>query len=283
MQRDDLTVNADPGRDRLALDLAILAGKAGQIALAIFHEDRTSTSKLDGSPVTRADVETQAFIVQGLQDLLPGVHILAEEAGFSEVELPCDQYLLVDPLDGTKEFIRGTTEWTINIGLVRCGEVVAGAVALPASDTVYWGGARAFRGQTIAGAIIDQVPIQTRAPAENDLVAICSRDHSGPEVEELLQVLQIKQTISAGSSLKMLRIAEGCADIYPRLGPTMGWDTAAAHSVLRAAGGGLFRLDGTPLTYASSRNRNPSFVAFGVSKLPNRIVDALATFDPRAC
>ena len=260
--------------NKLALEMARLCVSAGQIALKIFQEDRAASFKVDGSPVTRADVETQAKIVQGLSVLLPGVTIVGEEDGLDQVEVSCSDYLLVDPLDGTKEFVKGAMEWTVNIGLIVAGQPVAGAVFVPAMNEVYWGAEKAYQAKTREDVLGEAKVAQVREPSITHLTAVCSRDHSGPDVEAFLGVLGVAQAIPAGSSLKMLKIAAGEADFYPRLGPTMAWETAGAHAILRAAGGDLFELDGDPVSYSPTARRNPHFIAYGAPSLPEVVLRA---------
>ncbi len=274
---DDLpqTSGAFRSLDELARCLAEVAIRAGAIALHYFNSGCEIEQKRDGSPVTLADTETQRYLCYQLGSHFPGLPICGEEDPQVSLVGTDRAYFLLDPVDGTKEFIKGTSEWTVNIGLILDGRPIVGAVALPAEGIVFWGGTKAFRSAYRDAGVVDPQPIHVREPNLRALRALCSRDHQGRDVEGLLERLNVTDTLAAGSSLKSLRIAEGDADLYPRLGTTMAWDTAAAHAVLLSAGGDLFDCDGSALRYDPARLRNPHFVAFGQTRLPNTIVAAL--------
>ncbi|MEJ1160362.1 3'(2'),5'-bisphosphate nucleotidase CysQ [Prosthecomicrobium sp. N25] len=264
--------------DRALLDgLARAAVAGGQEVLAVYGTDFAVAAKGDESPVTEADRRAEVVILEHLATLLPGMPVVAEEQA-SEGRLPADlgrRFVLVDPLDGTKEFISRNGEFTVNIGIVEDGVPVAGAVLLPALGQIYLGarGLGAFAGEVDGESIGTLRPIAVRKPGAGGLVVMASRSHAGPETEALLARLSVAQRISAGSSLKFCRIAEGSADLYPRLGRTMEWDTAASDAVLRAAGGSVVTLDGTPLAYGKRRQAedsdfaNPWFLAAGAIDL----------------
>lgn len=240
--------------------------------MAHFRADCPVHLKADQSPVTQADREAEALLLSILERDFPDIPIVAEErcehAGPPQT---ADMFFLVDPLDGTREFIEKSPEFTVNIALIRDGYPAAGIVYAPALDMVYFGGpSGAFKQHLItmpdgtpqAG---DPVEIRTRLP-DAELKALVSRKHSSPETERFLQEAGITERVAIGSSLKFCLLAEGAADVYPRFTRTMQWDTAAGDAVLRAAGGTTVRADDrTALTYAAPTNRaslaNPSFIS----------------------
>jgi len=250
-----------PGEARRLCDIARAAGEAileryeGPIAVA---------RKADRSPLTEADRAAHAVILEGLEAAFPGVPILSEEGrGIPYGERRrWERFWLVDPLDGTKEFIRRNGEFTVNIALVERGEPVAGVIYVPVRRVLYGGirGQGAWREEAPGEA----VPIRARVPdPEAGLTVVVSRSHPSRETETYLAGLPVVRRIPAGSSLKFCAVAEGRADLYPRLGPTMEWDTAAGQAVLEAAGGRVEDLEGRPLRYNKPDLRNPHFVARG--------------------
>jgi 3'(2'), 5'-bisphosphate nucleotidase len=205
--------------------------------------------KPDASPVTDADRDAEALIVASLRSITPDVPIVAEEAQSVGAPggPPGTRFWLVDPLDGTKEFIQKRGEFTVNIGLVENRLPVLGVVLAPAIDTAWWGVVDQGATRRKAGIV---EPIRVRpAPPEGGLVAVASRSHRDAETDAWLAAHAITETISCGSSLKFCAVAEGRADVYPRFGRTMEWDTAAGHAVLRAAGGEVVTVDGAPFLY----------------------------------
>ena len=257
-------------RDRLAERFAAIAVLAGAIVMDVYRDGCAARAKADASPVTEADERAEALILAELASSLPGWPVLAEEAAArGEGIAACARFLLVDPLDGTREFLNRNGEFTVNIGLVADGVPVAGAVYAPALERLWWGGATAWACRIVPGARLDQAedrrPIRTRAAPPSDWTALASRSHGDPETEAFLARLPIGHRRAAGSSLKFCALAEGEADVYPRFGPTMEWDTAAADAVLRAAGGTVLGPDGAPFRYgkAADRYRNGAFVAWG--------------------
>ncbi len=248
---------------RLAEELTSIARHAGDAIMEVYASAFTTHRKADRSPVTAADLAAEAIIVPALRQLTPEVPIIAEE-GAEATGLPASapaRFWLVDPLDGTKEFIARNGDFTVNIGLVVAGRAVLGLVHLPALDETYRGHGGSAEASRARGPFR---AIRVRAyPAEGAVMAI-SRSHASKEqamVEELGE--RIASTIVAGSSLKFCRVAEGVADLYPRFGPTMEWDTAAGQAVLEAAGGSVRTLDGAPLAYGKPGFRNPNFIARG--------------------
>ena len=251
-----------------------LALEAGALILRYYAEGTTATAKADGSPVTEADRAAEALITPALRQLLPGVPVVAEEAAAAG-DLPAvdaeGRFWLVDPLDGTKEFINRNGDFTVNIALIERGMPVLGVVFAPVPGDLYTGivgvGARLARPGEPERTILAR-----EAPASG-WVAVGSRNHYDPKTEgPFLSAFPVGERRSRGSSLKFGLIAEGAADIYPRVGPTCEWDTAAGHAVLLAAGGRVLAIDasgaGTPLGYGKPGFRNPHFVAFGRSAVP---------------
>jgi 3'(2'), 5'-bisphosphate nucleotidase len=218
--------------------------------------------KSDRSPVTDADEEAERLILAELALSFPGVPVVAEEeAAAGRISQVGSRFFLVDPVDGTKEFLKRGGEFTVNIGEIIDGEPVSGVVLAPAIGRLFAGavGEGAFErsgGTTRA--------IAARAPAADGLVAVSSRSHPDAKTDELLKTLPIKGRTNAGSSLKFCLVAAGEADIYPRAGETMEWDTAAGHAVLKAAGGKVTNWDGTPFRYGKPGFRNGAFIATGL-------------------
>jgi 3'(2'), 5'-bisphosphate nucleotidase len=226
-------------------------------------------SKEDGSPVTSADHRAEAIICECLASLAPMPPVCAEEsiAAGARAQV-AERFLLVDPLDGTREFLAGNGEFTINVALIERGAPVAGAVYAPAIGRLWVGGETAFTCEALPGAELpgqgSRRRIRTRS-APSSLVAFASRSHLDPKSDSFLKRLPIGETRFAGSSLKFCLIAEGLGDVYPRFAPTMEWDTAAGDAVLRAAGGGVLDPSGLPLSYGKvdSELRNGPFIAWG--------------------
>ncbi len=225
--------------------------------------------------MTLADTEAERIILDGLGALAPDVPVVAEESvAAGLVPEIGGRFFLVDPLDGSKEFISRNGEFTVNIALIENGVPVMGVVSAPALGRIWWGSAAggSFAGRIADGAVVDVSPIRIRQ-AGGDLCAVGSRSHGSGEGDERLARFAISEFKAIGSSLKFCLLAEGEADIYPRFGRTMEWDTAAGDAILRAAGGRVDRLDGTPLCYGK-RNQasdsdfaNPFFIAYGDTRL----------------
>ena len=217
--------------------------------------------KADQSPLTAADLAAHHAIVEALQVLTdPPIAIVSEEDSASQqYRTSCAQFWLIDPLDGTKEFIAKNGEFTVNIALIDQGKAVLGVVYAPAIDAMYWGGAGlgAYRQ---FGEQLDPIRVTGAAPAAPCRV-VASKSHLNAETEQFIAGLGPSDLVQAGSSLKFCRIAEGAADIYPRMAPTCEWDTAAAQAVLEGAGGVVLDLRGDPLRYAKPDVLNPSFIA----------------------
>jgi 3'(2'), 5'-bisphosphate nucleotidase len=257
----------------LMIDLAL---KAGAAIDAIYQTEFDADSKDDGSPVTAADKEAEAIITAGLEAGAPEIPILAEEAA-SEGHIPDlgELFFLVDPLDGTREFLSRNGEFTVNIALIDHGHPIAGVVYAPAISQLFYGGRRAgaFYQHIDPGQARDTAEhpheIEARSTMHKNLTAVASRSHRTPETDALLKKIGVKEFSPAGSSLKFCLLAQGSADVYPRLGRTMEWDTGAGQAVLEAAGGRVMVLEGEseagPLTYnkAARGYDNPHFIAWG--------------------
>jgi 3'(2'), 5'-bisphosphate nucleotidase len=237
--------------------------KAGRRIMEIYADDFDITTKSDSSPVTAADQQAEDIILADLADLTPDIPVIAEEqaAAGKNPKLDGGEFWLVDPLDGTREFISRNGEFTVNVALIRNGVPVLGVVHTPAKGFSHWGvaGKGAFRAEGREPGN----PICVRVPPAEGLTAMVSRSHKSPETDAYLKNFPIARTKDAGSSLKLCLLAEGYADLYPRLGRTMEWDIAAGHGVLLAAGGRLETLDGGAFTYGKPGFENPHFVAFG--------------------
>lgn len=252
--------------------------EASRLILAIYKEGSEHRTKDDGSPVTVADEKGEAAILAALKEAHPSVPVLAEESvAAGNVPEVGEQFFLVDPLDGTKEFVTGTDEFTVNIALIEHGRPVLGVVTTPALGMLYVGDvdAGAYRQRydfTSGKPAADQETIRVRDVPEAGAIAMTSRSHGSPETAALLRELGAVDVLAAGSSLKFCAIAEGRADLYPRLGRTMEWDTGAAHAVLKAAGGEVYTFDdnkrGAPLGYGKKERGfdNPHFLAVGAER-----------------
>ncbi|MDB5871010.1 MAG: cysQ [Ramlibacter sp.] len=240
--------------------LCSIAEAAGREIMDVYAGDFTAWSKPDASPLTEADLRADAVIRKGLERAFPGVFILSEESASPGVA-EADVFFLVDPLDGTKEFLKRNDEFTVNIALIRAGEPVAGVVLAPALGQLYFAaqGVGAWK-RTAAGT---QALKAAQRASGGRLRVMGSRSHGSDALTRWLQRLPCEYSfVAAGSSLKFCRIAEGEADVYPRHGPTCQWDTAAAQAVLEQAGGAVLDAAGRPLRYGLGRPvLNPHFVA----------------------
>jgi 3'(2'), 5'-bisphosphate nucleotidase len=258
-----------------AASLASIAHEAGRLILKHYVAGTSARLKDDASPVTAADEEAEALILKRLAELAPEMAVVAEEE-MAAGRLPQNlgtRFFLVDPLDGTKEFLKRNGEFTVNIALVEMGHPICGVVVAPAK-------ARAFIGDGANGAFELAAPedlpldvtqarrIAARAAPKDGLTVIASRTHRDTKAEEYLRKYRIANLMAAGSSLKFCLVAAGEADLYPRHGRTMEWDTAAGQAVLEAAGGSVKTLDGARLLYGKIAQRfaNPYFVARGAEQ-----------------
>jgi len=254
--------------------LIYTAVRAGGAIMAVYGTDFSVRDKADASPVTEADEAAEKIILADLAQLAPDIPVVAEES-VAAGRVPAivgqnatERFFLVDPLDGTREFVSHRDEFTVNIALIEAGNPVLGIVYAPARHELYWGdvvagqagqfdsdpdGTMPSKGATISAR---------RAPAEG-LTAVASRSHRTPETDTFLAKYPVKEFRSIGSSLKFCLVATGEADIYPRLGTTMEWDTAAGHAVLAAAGGSVTGLEDEPFAYGKPGFKNGHFVAWG--------------------
>jgi 3'(2'), 5'-bisphosphate nucleotidase len=260
---------------RLLDELTMLVARAAAAILAIAPNALAPRTKVDQSPVTAADDAAQALIVDGLAQLMPGMPVVAEEAARRR-EVVASSFVLVDPLDGTREFIAGRPEFTVNIALVVDRTAVLGVIAGPALGRIWRGcvGAGAERLVFVPGQppkAVDPTAIRVRPAPSQGLVAALSRSHLDAQTEAFLDRLPIAERTSLGSSAKFCLIAEGNADVYPRLSPTCEWDIAAGHAVLTAAGGTVLTPGGQPISFGQSPEfRVPAFVAWGDGEAARR-------------
>jgi 3'(2'),5'-bisphosphate nucleotidase len=257
-----------PRRDALGL-IAVAAGRA---VLDRYEEGCGCTWKKDGSPVTRADVESEAIVAEGLASAFPDVPVVAEEAAAAGYVPKCGAtFLLVDPLDGTREFLDRNGEFTVNIALIELGAPVCGAVYAPALGLLWLGDVAegVAESMTVAPAATalpatrERHRLACRVSPEGGMVALVSRSHLDSASEDFLGTLPVTERRAAGSSLKFCRIAAGEGDVYPRFSPTMEWDTAAGQAVLVAAGGAVTTPEGALFRYGKPGYRNGPFVAWG--------------------
>lgn len=243
-------------------DVIKIADEASEKVLHIYQSDFKVNYKEDHSPITAADIASHDIIVKGLRQISRDVPILSEEGA----EIPWEErkkwrrFWLIDPIDGTKDFTQRTGEFTVNIAMIEDGEPVMGVVTAPALKEAFWGikgeGAH-MRDRT---GRVHRIRV---AEPKDTLRVVASKNHLNEETRAFIETLGAHETVQAGSSLKFCRIAEGHADIYPRMGPTSEWDTAAAHAVLVAAGGKVQTPEGQPLVYGKENILNPNFIAAG--------------------
>ena len=250
--------------------LLALARQAGAAIMRVYAEDFAVSHKEDRSPLTEADMASNNLIVAGLSELQPELPVLSEESCDVpwEVRRTWRRYWLVDPLDGTREFINKNGEFTVNIALVEDGEVALGVVYAPAIDEMHFG----LRG--VGSFVCDgpnRVPISVRKPALAPLHVAASRSHLDLRSSATIDRMGEVTLLGMGSSLKFCRMAEARLDVYPRFAPTSEWDTAAGQCVLECAGGVVLTLDGNPLRYNTKESLlNPDFLALGDADLPWR-------------
>lgn len=236
--------------------LVPVAKEAGLAIMKVYHKGAEHSLKEDGSPVTLADKAAEQIILSALKAMNTGITIISEENPDShKLEAP-EVFFLVDPLDGTKEFLKkdGKGAFTVNIALIENGEPTLGIIYAPALDRMFYGakGIGAFEGSK---------QIQVRKKPNTNLIAVASQSHRDAETNKWLVENKIKETISIGSSVKFCLLACGEADIYPRFSPTMEWDTAAGDAILRAAGGMVSNPDGSPFQYGKDEYKNGAFIA----------------------
>jgi 3'(2'), 5'-bisphosphate nucleotidase len=241
--------------------IAEIAVEAGKAILEIYQQDFEVVQKSDDSPLTQADLASHRIICDALAHLTPDIPVLSEESSEIDYATRADwfQYWLVDPLDGTKEFINRNGEFTVNIALIRFHSPVLGVVHVPVSGVTYTGLVGKWASRHASDGSMEHIGI--RLPCADPMVVVGSRSHANPRLMDFLGQMGDYELISMGSSLKFCLLAEGSADFYPRLGPTSEWDTAAAHAVVLAAGGKIITLDGKPLRYNTKKSLlNPEFL-----------------------
>lgn len=252
---------------RLFANMAIAAGALAMETLA----NATIESRLKGdtSPVTEADERIEAYLLRELEAALPGVPFLAEESVARGITVGAgDAFLLIDPIDGTREFLARSADFTINVALAENNAPRVGAVYAPAQGRVWFAGAQGYEAQAVPGGSLppmqDWRPLRTRPRPPEGLVALISKSHLDEATKAFLSKQRIARSAPVGSSIKFCLLANGEADVYPRFGPTMEWDTAAGDAVLRAAGGVTLDPEGAPLRYGKKADdyRNGPFVAW---------------------
>lgn len=255
-------------RDAIATTFGRLACEAGRVIIRARAAGTVPAHKADGSPVTQADLDADRCIRAGLAQAFSSIAVVTEEATETHAT-HAERFILVDPLDGTREFVAGRDEFTVNIALIDNGIPVVGAVYAPALDRLYVAGAQAWRADVAPDAPMPELaamqPIEAACVPDTDWRAVASRSHLDPQTQRWLDANPIGALCAAGSSLKFCVVAEGGADVYPRMSPTMEWDTAAGDAILRAAGGSVVGLDGAALRYGKRQAgfRNPAFIAWG--------------------
>ena len=259
---------------KLVSDLYPAVLEAGRLEMSYFNAGVTIETKADKSPVTAADREAEAIILKALAAIAPDVPVVAEEAAAAgHIPAKADRFFLVDALDGTRLFIKGKPEFSVNVGLIEDGKPVFGLIYVPPTGALYFtsGNGASVRATAHCDeararplSTIEVTPLATRVPDLNNLKAFNSRT-AGAAGASLLAALNVRHAEPVGSSLKFCLIAAGEGDIYARLGETSEWDTAAGQAILEAAGGTVTTRDGAPLTYgkAAATYRNPHFIAWG--------------------
>lgn len=249
--------------------------EAGAAILAYYASDFEIRSKADESPVTAADHASEAVILARLRQAAPGIPIVAEEeVAAGRVPAVGRAFFLVDPLDGTKEFVQRRGDFTVNIALIQDAAPALGVVYAPARGWLYAGNVRtgeAFRMRIDEGSRTPgpRERIRVRSVPDSGITAVASRSHRTPETDDFLAKYRVAELVSIGSSLKFCLVAAGEADLYPRFGTTMEWDTAAGHAVLLAAGGSAVTPEGAPLRYGKPEFRNSHFIASGSVPTPH--------------
>lgn len=264
----------------LAHICADIALEAAVPILEIYRKSLAVSTKADGSPVTEADLAADHIIRERLQSLWPDIPVISEES-IAYRDKDFSRYFLVDPLDGTREFINHTGEFSINIALIENGRAIMGVIYAPSQFELYIGTDRASTCAPIQAGdkvnLQDFKSIQIRNAAYDHLVALSSLSHGEMETDAYLNAISPHKILKSGSSLKFCKIAKGDADFYPRFGPTMGWDIAAGHAILRAAGGIMLNKDGDEFHYSSSDLRNGPFLAIGDPKLVTKLQPQFTT------
>lgn len=269
----------------LLQQLNSLARQAGEAILEIYRGvDPQITYKKDDSPLTAADLASHEILAAGLRQLDGDIPVLSEEGASIAFEQrrAWARFWSVDPLDGTKEFIKKNGEFTVNIALVEHGEPILGIVYAPVLGRTYFGakGLGAWRSETADDGTTERHELRAEGSGGSELAVVASRSHAGDHLTAFLGALPEHRLVSMGSSLKLCLVADGTADVYPRLGPTMEWDTAAAHGVVAAAGGQVLDWAGRPLAYNKPNLLNPYFIVLGQRSVPWRQAFAATGLDP---
>ncbi|ODA67711.1 3'(2'),5'-bisphosphate nucleotidase CysQ [Methyloligella halotolerans] len=256
-----------------ACEMLLVANcQAGAAIMRHYRSDAGFERKGDNTPVTMADRDADAILLAVLREIDPEIPVVSEESASELDRERGSQFFLVDPLDGTKEFIKRRTDFTVNVALIEEGVPVFGMVFAPARKEVAFTiaehravAARLDPDRDAAEQTLNAQPITVRDVPPEGITAMVSASHFDDETEDFLKDLPIAERHSAGSSLKFIQLAQGKADLYPRFGPTMEWDTAAADAILRAAGGSVVTIDGNPLRYGKWNTglKNPAFIAWG--------------------
>jgi len=268
----DPTADLTPiDRNALLEGLVISAHAAGKAIWDIYNSAFDVTVKADASPVTLADTAAEAIILADLARLAPLIPVVAEEeAAAGRIPNVGRQFFVVDPLDGTKEFVQRRGDFTVNIALIEDGNPTLGVVYAPAKDRMFAGDVTAKIAWTLEvspdaalSTATARRPLAVRKPPSEGLTAVASKSHNTPQTDAYLAAYPILDRVSVGSSLKFCLVAAGEADLYPRLSPTCEWDTGAGHAVLSAAGGKVLALDASPLLYGKPNFFNPGFLAAG--------------------
>ena len=242
--------------------------RAGEAIIEVYKSSKKEIeTKGDGSPVTIADKRSEKILIKALLEIAPDIPIISEENASSHLRKPSQIYFLVDPLDGTKEFldINGSGDFTVNIGLILNGKPILGLIYAPVSEQLFYGlsSSRSYIEKQV-GSIN---PIRIRKTNGERSIAVASKKHRSEETNDWLLKKNISDIISVSSSIKFCSVAKGDADVYPRFAPTMEWDTAAGHAILLGAGGSVTLDDGvTPLLYGKKDYRNGNFIAWGGMK-----------------
>lgn len=239
-----------------------IAKKAGDIIMEYYEGKIEVTIKEDESPVTLADLAANKYICAELARLSPGIPVVSEENTLEDNIKASENGLfwLVDPLDGTKSFIKKSGQFTVNIALIEKDKPIGGAIYVPVDGNSYFVGKDGSAYKQIDGQAA--IKINVRKPQDSGLIVVASQSHRTPETDEYINKLKnVSDLVSASSSLKFCLVAEGAADIYPRFGRTMEWDTGAGHAILVAAGGVMENIDGTPFKYCKEIFANPYFIA----------------------
>jgi len=255
-------------KNAIAFEFARICSLAAVTIMEIYESDFETRGKDDKSPVTDADELAEEIILAELAATLPGIPVLAEESFTRGFRPDTDgAFILVDPVDGTKEFINRNGEFTVNIALIEDRTPTAGCVYAPARQRIFVGGTRAWAGSLKPGEQVSAHslhPISTRPRPKNGMTAVMSRSHADEKTVAFAKAQGVVEIVSAGSSLKFCLVAEGSADVYPRFGPTKEWDTGAGHAVLNAAGGAVLTPDGARFVYAKEDSEflNGPFIAW---------------------